>query len=296
MTAEPAAGDGPVRPPEPGLVDLSGLTVLARRPGLREYLADLWARRDFTVALAVARLRAENSQDSLGTAWQILNPLLLAAVYFVVFGLILRTDRGIENFVAYLVIGVLVFHVCNRSASAGASSLVSNRNLLRTLHFPRAVLPIASTLVATASLVPALVIIAGVALVTGEPLRPQWLLAVPALALQLAFDVGLALVLARLTARVHDVRRALPFLLRAWLYFSGVFYSLDRLVEDSLLRRLLEINPAYVFMTLVRSAFLDSVQSGVRTWALAAAWAVGMLVVGLLVFWRGEGGGRPGSD
>jgi teichoic acid transport system permease protein len=277
-------------------MDVSGLLELASRPALPQYLFDLWVRRDFTLALAAARLRAEHAQDTLGTAWQLLNPLLLAGVYFVVFGVILGTDRGIENFIAYLVIGILVFDVGSRSAQSGATSLVNNRNLLQTLHFPRAVLPVASTLVATAALLPALVVIGGVALLTGEPLRLTWLLALPALVLQLGFNIGLALVLARLTARVQDVRRGLPFLLRAWLYFSGVFYGLDRVVDDSPLLHVLEANPAYVFITLVRAAFMPSVQVSAGTWTIGAIWAVGMMILGLLVFWHGEGGRSPGSE
>jgi teichoic acid transport system permease protein len=283
------AGPGPAP-------DLSGLQPLARRPSLAVYLRELWQRRDFTLALSAARLRAENSQDALGSLWQVLNPLLLAAVYFVVFGLILRTDRGIENFIAYLTIGVLVFTVCNRSAQAGATALVTSQNLTRALHFPHAVLPVAAVLVVTASLLPGLLVMAVTALATGEPVRPHWLLVLPALALQLGFNVGVALLLARLTARVHDLRRALPFFLRAWLYFSGVFYSIDRFVDSPGLRVVLEANPAYVFMTLVRWCFVESVDADATTWLLGVGWAVGAVLVGMLVFWAGEGGERPGHE
>lgn len=303
MTAGPEAvgpnSDG--RAPSEGSavsvpLDLSRLSTLSERPPLRRYLEQVWKRREFTLALAVSRLRAENSQDVLGSAWQVLNPLLLAGVYFLVFGTLLQTDRGIENFVAYLVIGVLVFTVCTRSAQAGADSLLKGRNMLQALHFPQAVLPIAAVLVVTASLVPAVAVMTAVSLGTGEPLRLTWLLVVPALLLQLGFNLGVGLLLARLTSRLHDIRRALPFLLRAWLYVSGVFYSIDRFVDHTTLRLVLEANPAYVYMTLVRAAFMESIEAPPSTWAVGAAWSFALLLLGVLAIWRGEGGEKPGDD
>ena len=99
---------------------------------------------------------------------------------------------------------------------------------MRALHFPRATLPLASTVMELQQLLVAMVVLGAIVLGTGEPLTPSWLLVVPALALQTVFNSGLALALARVTSRVRDLEQLLPFALRTWLYASGVFFVLEQ--------------------------------------------------------------------
>ena len=67
-----------------------------------------------------------------------------------------------------------------------------------------------------------------IVLATGEPVTWYWLLVIPALLLQTMFNVGVGLMIARLGAEVNDFSQLLPFLLRTWMYLSGVIFSLAR--------------------------------------------------------------------
>ena len=290
--SEPPDDDVERLPPgwSTGLAERFGLKDNAARPGLRQYLGTLWARRAFLVAFAGARVVSQYSSARLGQIWQLLTPLLNAGVYLLLFGVLLNTSRGVENFIAFLVIGVFVFTFTQRSVRQGAESVSRNLDLIRALHFPRATLPLAYTLAELQQLGGALVVLTGAAILTGEPVTPAWLLVPVVIALQSIFNAGLTLGVARVVAQLPDVTRVLPFALRTWLYMSGVFYSIPVFTRDApdVLRILLEVNPAAVYIDLVRTALLVEHEPLPYSWPLAVGWAVLAAVVGFIFFWRAE--------
>src|SRR5215213_5128321 len=174
------------------LASRHGLASISARPGLSQYLRQVWARRHFLVAFSNARVTSLYSRTRLGQVWQLLTPLLNAGVYLLLFGVLLNTSRGVDNFVAFLVIGVFIFHFSQRSVRHGADSISSNLGLIRALHFPRAALPLAYTLTELQQLVGALVVMTGVVLITGEPITLRWLLVPVAVGLQSVFNAGLS--------------------------------------------------------------------------------------------------------
>ena len=266
------------------------LTSSAARPGLLPYVRAVWARRHFMVAFSSARVASMYARTRLGHIWQLLTPLLNAAVYLLLFGVLLDTDRGVDNFIAFLVIGVFIFHFSQRSVRHGAESVSRNLGLIRAMHFPRATLPLAYTLSELWQLAGAMVVMAAVVLITGEPVTVGWLLVPVAILLQLLFNAGLSLVAARVLAQAPDLERVLPFVLRTWLYMSGVFYSIpvwgNRLPES--IRWVLEVNPAAVYIDLVRTALLAEHDPLPHAWPLAVGWALLAAVVGFVFFWRAE--------
>src|ERR1700744_4398543 len=127
-------------PPYPGLHRAG-----ARLP-VREYSRRLWQRRWFVAAYANASNAVGYERSFLGQAWQLLTPLLNIAVYYLIFGLLLQTSRGVPNFIAFLTVGVFVFSFCQSSLVTGAKAITGNVGLVRALQFPRAVLPMSTTL------------------------------------------------------------------------------------------------------------------------------------------------------
>ena len=259
------------------------------RPGVVDYTRELWGRRHFIAAFSTANNAIGYSASFLGQAWQLLTPLLNAAVYYLIFGVLLHTKRGVHNYVAFLVIGIFIFTFTQTSLIGGARAISSNVGLTRVLHFPRAVLPVSSTLVALQRLVYSLIILLPIVLITGERPRWQWLLLVPAIALQSMFCLGLAFFIARIGARIPDTSQLLPFLIRTWLYVSGVFYSIQAFAADHphWVKVLLEINPGAVYVELVRAALIEGPRPH-HLWWLAVGWAIAVLVLGYLFFWQAE--------
>lgn len=272
-----------------------GLRAAGALPTLPAYVRQLWGYRHFIGAYANARVSSSLGSTRLGRGWQVLTPLLNAAVYYLIFGLVLEQNRQIGNFVGYLCVGVFVFLFTQQAVSAGISSITGNLGLIRALRFPRASLPIAVTLVEVQHLIASMSVLVGIVLVFGEPLTPRGLLLLPALLLQTLFNAGLALTVARLGATLTDLRQVVPFVMRCWMYGSAVLYpaTMFRELLSGWPLAVVEANPLLVYIELVRHALLEDVplaSSPARLWATGLAWALVTGLGGFIYFWRGEKG------
>lgn len=276
--------------PKVETVKMDGLRPVGRRPSLPTYLGQLWGRRHFIVADSQARVTSGTRQLVLGNAWLVLKPLLDAAAYLVIFGLLLKTNRGIENFLGYLVIGVFMFGFTARCLNSGASSIAGGRNLIRSFTFPRVSLPIATVLRETLNIVPGYVTM--MALVVVMPPHAEvtwrWLLFPAVFALQILFNLGVAMIAARLVAKVKDLTNVISFLTRFWLYGSAVFFSYDTFVDHPVILELMKINPMFQVLDISRDLLLYGQTPEVRSWLILGAWATGVLLIGFVFFWRGE--------
>ncbi len=323
---ESSQGDLPDEP----LAELAaryGLRPSAARPGVLAYAGQLWARRHFIVGFATARNVAMYTEARLGQLWQVLTPLLNAAVYYLIFGLILDTKRGVPNFLAFLITGIFVFNFTQRSFITTSRVMPDSLPLIRALPFPRACLPIGYVLIELEQLVMSMIVLTVIVLSAGEPLTWYWLLAIPALLLQAVFNIGMGLFLARLGAGADDFSQLMPFLVRAWMYTSGVMYSISTistLRNHPTVSYLLQINPAAVFINLVRdailatqrqaapgskpynaalcsrydhsssakvvydSAYCHATVTSSQLWLYGLGWAVVALSIGFVFFWQSE--------
>jgi teichoic acid transport system permease protein len=285
--------------PDAGLAALAarnGLAELGGRPPLRVYLAQLWERRHFIIELARSRFRAQNEAYRLGAAWIVLLPMINAAIYGLIFGVIVKSGSRPPHFIPFLVTGVFTFQFFSGCFNDGARSLVSNRGLVRTLHFPRAVLPIASVLQQLYALGFVVLVMALIVFASGEPLTLRWFRLIPAYFLMTLFCAGVAFFAARLTIHIRDVTQLIPFITRLIFYVSGIFFAVStKFSGRGLLTVLLKGNPVNVYITLVRDALLSSdrklqgVHATTQTWQLGIMWGVVLCVAGFIFFWRAEG-------
>jgi teichoic acid transport system permease protein len=277
------------------LADRHGLSSAGALPSLPAYTRQLWSYRHFIASYANAKVSSSLGNTRLGMLWQVLTPLINAGVYYVIFGVLLNTQRNVDNFIAYLCTGVFLFGFTQSVTQAGVQAITSNLGLIRALHFPRASLPFAIVLVEARNMVASMAVLIAIVLVTGEPITVEWLLVVPILLFQALFNAGLALFAARLGAKLTDIKQLIPFLMRIWLYGSAVLYPVQRF-QDHLSGwklTLVEANPLLVFIELMRHALMEDVElaspPGVL-WAQAVAWALVVGTLGFVYFWRGEKG------
>ena len=300
-----------------------GLRPSSARPGLAAYLNMVWQRRHFIFAYATARNVSMYTEARLGQLWQVLTPLLNSAVYYLIFGVLFKANRGISNYEAYLVTGVFIFSFTERSIVVGSGVMRANIALIRALAFPRACLPLAYVLVEFQQLLLSMVVLFAIVLGTGEPLTLYWFLLVPVLVMQAMFNMGAALILARVGAGAQDIGQLVPFLLRVWRYFCGVMYSIASLPATlpEWAKDVLSLNPAAVYISLTRYAIMSSQRTDVpgakpydaakcalftakhipalqaychpavsasELWVAAFGWAVVTLAIGVVYFWQAE--------
>ncbi|MEU7020013.1 ABC transporter permease [Streptomyces sp. NPDC046203] len=291
-SARPSVDDG-LSPAE--LAARYGLSVSGARPGLAEYIRQLWGRRHFILAFSQAKLTAQYSQAKLGQLWQVVTPLLNAGVYYLIFGVIIGTSRGMSHsvYIPFLVTGVFVFTFTQSSVMAGVRAISGNLGLVRALHFPRASLPISFALQQLQQLLFSMVVLAGIAVAFGSFPSPSWLLVVPALVLQFLFNAGLAMIVARMGAKTPDLAQLMPFIMRTWMYASGVMFSIPVMLKDkpAWIADLLQYNPAALYMDLIRFALIDGYGSQnlpSHVWFAALAWSVAIGIGGFVYFWKAE--------
>jgi teichoic acid transport system permease protein len=288
----PAAADDDLA----ALAARHGLTVSGARPSLPEYVRQLWARRHFITAFATAKLTAQYSQAKLGQVWQVMTPLLNAAVYYFIFGVLLGTKRHVPDYIPFLVTGVFIWTFTQSSIMAGTRAISGNLGLVRALHFPRAALPISFALQQLQQLLFSMAALVVILLCFGVPVAASWLLAVPALVLQSVFNAGVSMIMARMGAKTPDIAQLMPFVLRTWMYVSGVMWSIDKLAKGhhdwpSWVVPVLQANPAAIYIDLMRYSLIDSFHASQlphHVWAIAVGWALVAGVGGFIYFWKAE--------
>jgi teichoic acid transport system permease protein len=272
-----------------------GLSAAGKLPSLPEYSRQLWSYRHFIASYANAKVSSTLGRTKLGIFWQVLTPLINAAVYYVIFGVILNTKHGVDNFVPYLCTGVFIFGFTQSVVQNGIQAISSNMGLIRALHFPRASLPLAVTMVEIRNMVASLVVLMAIVVGFGEPITWQWLLIVPIFLLQAIFNGGLAMGAARLGSKVADFKQLVPFIMRIWMYGSAVLYPVTLFSQHLSGWKLavVEANPMLIYIDLMRHALMENVELAAPAhvlWLMGIGWAVVVGLGGYVYFWRGEKG------
>ncbi|MCD1287682.1 MULTISPECIES: ABC transporter permease [unclassified Brevibacterium] len=272
-------------------VSSDGLVPVGRRASLRNYLTALWNRRHFIIAESRAKMSSSTRKNMLGYGWLFFNPLLSVLAYWFIFGFILQTSRGVPNFLGFLVIGVFFFGFTGKCMTGGTGAIRAGASMIKGFQFPRAALPISTVVRNFLDFMPT-VLVMTIVLAVVPPLEViTWrvVLVIPVIVLQTLFNVGLACLFARLGHRLPDLTNFMSIVSRFWLYGSGVFFSLeDRLADHPMLQTIMQYNPMHAYLTIVRNSLLYGVDSDPRLWIIGAAWALGLMIVGFLFFWRGE--------
>ncbi|MCO1339054.1 hypothetical protein BJH93_09150 [Kocuria polaris] len=275
-------------------VEMNKLGSVGTRPTLFAYIAALWSYRHFIRFDAQSRLRSSYRKNLLGPAWLVLTPVLNGLTYYLIFGILIGTSRGIDNFLGYLIIGVFGFQFTSKVVTSAASSIQGNRKVVSAFNFPKASLPIAAALRETFGYLPGFFAMLVLVLVLHSPdsdpaqVTWRWLLVIPIFLIQAIFSQGIGLLLSRMISSVPDFQNILSFIMRIWMYSSAVFYTFDRFSNNPELVAVLELNPLYQILTMLRDVLLYAQTPSWEHWGTLIAWAVGAYVIGFIVFWTAE--------
>jgi teichoic acid transport system permease protein len=280
-----------------------GLAKVGVRPSLGAYIRDVARHWAFARTLGTSTAYARNQNNYLGQMWAVLTPLLNAIVYILIFGILLDTNRGVENSIAFIVIGTFLFRFFEQCVKGGGQSIANRTNLIRSLQFPRAVLPLSNVLSYLATLLPALLVMCLMVLGSGllpqyqaVPIRWTWLLLPVLVALLAVFNAGVAFMMARIVAITPDLDNLIAFFMRLMMYASGVIFPAVHYAEEVsgtagvILTDVLEYQPVAVYLYVARSCLMHEpgFQQSLTMWGFAVGWAVLFFVGGFIMFWRGE--------
>src|SRR4051812_31359449 len=254
-------------------------------PPLIPYVRQLWQRREFAVELARTKLRAQHFNTAFGQFWLLLNPVLLAGVYFILVD-ILRHGRHAPNSFAHLMGCLFAFQFVQDSVRQGSKSVVQGGRLILNTAFPRMLLPISSVMSSFMRFLPTLVIFAIVHTVYGLPVNLNLLWVIPLVGLIALQAVGFATLVAAGQVYFRDLSSFLPYLLRVWMYISPVLYFAKEVPDNYSV--LLAINPMAPLLTAWSNVIIFGQRPPLHDVAIGAAWAVGVVIVGSLFFMSRE--------
>jgi ABC-2 type transport system permease protein len=248
-----------------------------------------------TWLLAVTEFRLRFFGSALGYLWQLVQPLLLFGVLYVVFSLLLNFNGDERFYPVALLLGIVLFSFLNEATSGAVRSLVERENLVRKVEFPRLAVPASTVLAALFNLGLNLLPVVLFLLLAGGSVRWSWL-DVPFLLVMLtAYALGFAMLLSALFVRYRDVEPIWAVVLQVMFYATPIFYtaSLVREKANDTVLAIMMCNPFAAVLQQARHAFVDPSHPSLSD-AMGSAWlvavpvlvAVTMLVVGFWVFAR----------
>lgn len=247
------------------------------RDSFARTLVAVFRYRELLRNLVSKDLKLKYRGSVLGFLWSLLNPLLMIVVYTVAFKYILQMRS--EGFVFYLMLGILAWTFFVNSVTMAAGAIIDNGGLVKSVFFPRAILPLATVLFNFAQyLLTALVFLPVLLIIYGvKPAAPMLLFPV-FLSLQVLFIIGVALMVATGTAFFRDVRHFLEFGLAALFWLTPIVYHLDQIPKP--LQPIILLTPMSPYIVAYQKMFFYREWPGPMVWVLAAGYAVAAIAAG----------------
>jgi len=263
------------------------LVLQPRRGWAALNLRELWRYRELLWFLALRDIQVRYKQTSLGAAWALIQPLATMAVFTLFFGKLagLESDPRMPPGLPYMVFvltALLPWQLFSFALTQSSTSLVTNRNLITKVYFPRLLVPLAPLLCGLVDFAISFVLL--IAMMLGFGVVPGWAVLTLPLFLLLALLASLAvgLWLSALNAVYRDVQYTLPLLAQLWLFASPVAYS--SAIVPARWQWLYGLNPMVGVIDGFRWALLGSGELSLPLLAASTASVLALLVGGLYYF------------
>lgn len=285
-----AAASEPVDPATPSFADAPYHRYEPHKaglPDLKVYFKDLWRRREFASEMSKAGMRGANSMTFFGQAWLVINPLLLALVYYFIVQVIGGGSKGANgwSYFSHLTGGLFCFYYIQGAISAGSASVVGAGKLILNTAFPRLLMPLSAVRTGFYRFLPTLPVYFVFHFLAGNPFNFVTILVAPIFLLLIsAFAAGLAGLFAALQVYFRDTAAFLPYIMRLWLYISPVLWTVDMISGHGAALRLAPFNPLYPLLGGYGEALQNGVMPSLTMWLLAIFWAAISGVLGFGYF------------
>lgn len=213
-------------------------------------IKEIYRYREMIISLVRKGLRGRYKGSVLGFLWTFINPLLQLIVYTLVFSNIMRVD--IEKFYLFLFVALVPWMFFSSSITGGASSIISEGNLIKKIYFPRQILPISYVTTAFINMIFSFVIVLLAVILGGIGISFKALLYLPIIMIvEYILALGIAMLTSALTVYFRDLEYILGIVAMAWMYLTPVMYNVDMVPKD--LSFLFYLNP----MTSITIAYRD---------------------------------------
>ncbi len=230
-------------------------------------------------------LRGRYKGSVLGFAWTFLNPLLQLCVYTVVFSVIMRS--GIKDYYLFLFVALIPWIFFSSSLTGGASCIISQKELVKKIYFPREVLPISLVTCQLVNMLLSLAVVFAVLLVSGKGVNLITLpFLVPVILVEYLLALGIAFITSSVTVYLRDLEHILIIVAMAWQFLTPVMYSIDMVPER--LRFVFWLNPMSSVIIAYRDVLYYQQIPRLNTLLTAVGLGLALLAVGWVLFGKLE--------
>jgi ABC-2 type transport system permease protein len=207
--------------------------------------------------LAITEFKLRFFGSALGYLWQLMRPLLLFGVLYVVFTEFVKLGGAVEFYPVVLLTNIVLFTFFLEGTGGAVGSVVEREALVRKIQFPRMAIPVSVVLTASFNLGLNLLVVLVFALASGVTPRWTWLEAIPLVALLAILTSGMAMLLSALYVRFRDVRPIWDVISQALFYATPVIYTIDALDKAAWIKHLIMSNPLAAILEQMRHAVID---------------------------------------
>jgi lipopolysaccharide transport system permease protein len=252
---------------------------------LLQTFRSLVAYRELLRQLVMRDLKLKYRGSVLGFLWSLGNPLAMVIVYTFAFKYILLMDD--PGYVFNVLLGIMTWSLFAQAATMSTGSIIESTGLVRAVRFPRAILPVATVFFNLAQfLLTAAVFVPIMLLWLGLP--PAWpmLLFPVLLTLQVAFIVGVALMLSVFTTKFRDVKHLIEVVLPLLFWTTPIFYPLSFVPES--MRMAIQLSPMSPFVISYQRILYDAQVPDMFVTIIAVVYGLSMLAIGAMIFLSAE--------
>jgi ABC-2 type transport system permease protein len=245
----------------------------------------VWDYRRILTLLVRRDLKVRYAGSALGYLWSVLDPLLMAMVFWFIFTQIFHRHVGYPPYILFLVMGQMIMAWFQQGVTATAKALRSEAQMVRSSSVPRELWVVRVALSKGVEYVYSLPVVALFAIAYRKP--PTIYIVFLPLAMLLCFGLvmSIGLALSVLSVLVRDIDRLIPIALRFLFYCSPVLYSIQDVPKN--LRGFAAYNPLAGFLTLSRASFFPQ-ELYWRSVLVAIVWIVVLFSAGVWTFTRFE--------
>ena len=254
-------------------------------PPLIPYVRELWHRRAFAAEMSKAVMRGAHTSTFFGQLWLVMNPLLLAGVYYLLVTVI--KGRHEPEFFAHLCLNLFAFNLVSTAITSGATSVTSSGKLLMNTPFPRLLIPLSAVRTAFFRFLPTVPVYFVFHLIfLTDVWHPKMLLSLFFLGTMVLFGMGCAAFFAAVQVYFRDTSSFLPFFVRVWMYLSPVLWHPEDIADllSPTLLTIVQLNPMYSMLGGYSQLLQQPGFPPLYLWLTAAGWAVLVALGGFLFF------------
>lgn len=216
----------------------------------------------------------------LGYLWALLRPLMMFAILYFVFSVLLPIGKDDPHYPIYLLIGTSMWSFFTECTSQGIQSIVNRGDLLRKISFPKYIVVVSATLTAVINMLINLGVIIIFALANGIAPNFSWLLAIPAIIELYLLSLGIAFLLGSINVKYRDITSIWDVLVQALFYAVPIIYKLSMVADGhEVFSKILLMNPIAQCIQDIRFAFISPVGQVDTAWNYIGTLAISFIPV-----------------